>query len=316
MLTKKELLLEKEDLWLSKEEDSDEWYEEGIQLYEKLSKVDSFNFAHYNKQQANLLLEKARNEKMHHGNMNRAESLLKRVIDLEPTHSEIYYRLAFINGDHEKWEAVLFYANEAFKYKLSEKEKIKLFALMGCAYKKIKLHHRGKEQFEHAEALDVKSEWTLFIEKYRNLADERRVISRQKREEREECLEEALQKTRENMCCILTLHTSYNALITSDTEVSLNPKEAELLSFLVLNETAFVSKSLILDYVWPEIALDNPNSTVVKRNISSLRRKLSQAFEILSGTDFIKFEENGYKLILSVPLQVFKGVDYRRISCR
>lgn len=40
MLTNKELLPEKEELWLSKEDDSDEWYEEGIQLYEKLSKVD------------------------------------------------------------------------------------------------------------------------------------------------------------------------------------------------------------------------------------------------------------------------------------
>lgn len=192
MLTNKELLLEKEDLWLSKEDDSDEWYEEGIRIYEVLSKVDSFNFAHYNKQQANLLLEKARNEKMHHGNMNRAESLLKRVIDLEPGHWEIYYRLAFINAHHEKWEAVLFYANEALKYKLSEKEKIKLSALMGCAYKKIKLHYRGKEQFEHAEELDVKNEWTLFIEKYKDLADERRTITRQQREEREESFETAL----------------------------------------------------------------------------------------------------------------------------
>lgn len=156
MLTNKELLLEIEELWLSKEDDTDEWYEEGIQLYEKLGKVDSFNFAHYNKQRANLLLEKARNEKMHHGNMNQAESLLKRVIDLEPGHSEIYYRLAFINAHHEKWEAVLFYANEALEYRLSLDEEIKLSALMGCAYRKIKLHHRGKEQFEHAEALDVK----------------------------------------------------------------------------------------------------------------------------------------------------------------
>ena len=155
MLTKKELLLEKEDLWLSKEDDSDEWYEEGIRIYELLSKVDSFNFAHYNKQQANLLLEKARNEKMHHGNMNRAESLLKRVIDLEPTHSEIYYRLAFINAHHEKWEAVLFYANEALEYRLSLDEEIKLSALMGCAYKKIKLHHRGKEQFENCRNIFI-----------------------------------------------------------------------------------------------------------------------------------------------------------------
>lgn len=315
MMTKKELLLE-EDLWLSKEDDSEEWYEEGIRLYDKLSKVDSFNFAHYNKQHANLLLEKARHEKILHGNMHRAENLLKRLIDLEPNHPEIYYRLAFINASYEKWEAVLFYANEALDYGLSESEKIKLSALMGCAYRKIKLHHRGKKQFEHAEAMDVKNEWILFIEKYRDLADEMRVITRQQREEREDDLEEALQKTREKMGCILTLYSSHNGLITSDTEVSLNPKEAEILAFLALKKEGFVSKNQILDYVWPELSLDNPNSTVVKRNISSLRRKLSQAFESHIGKDFILSEASGYKLNLPVHLRVFKGVDSRRISCR
>lgn len=223
---------------------------------------------------------------------------------------------AFINAHHEKWEAVLFYANEALDYGLSESGKIKLSALMGCAYRKIKLHHREKEQFEHAEALDVKNEWTLFIGKYRDLADERRAITRLQREEREESFETALQNTHENMCCILTLYSSYNCLITSESEVSLSMKEAELLSFLSVNKDGFVSRKKILDNIWPELTSDNPNSTVVKRNISSLRKKLSEAFESHLGMEFIRFEDNGYKLYLPVSIQVFKGVDSRRISCR
>lgn len=312
----KEALLKQEELWLSEENDTDEWYEEGLQIYEKLSRVDHFNFARYNKQRANLLLEQARHEKLLHGNMHRAESLLKRVIDLEPNHPEIYYRLAFINAHHRKWEAILFYANESLDYGLSVVEEIKISALMGYAYKQIGLRHRGKEQFEHAEGLDDKREWTLFIEKYKDMAGERRSFTRQQREERDESIDTALQKTHENLCCILTLYSSHNCLVTSENEVSLSLKEAELLSFLALNEEGFVSKSQILHHVWPELSLDNPNSTVVKRNISSLRTKLSQAFKGYLGKELIRFEENGYKLVLPVPLQVFKGVDPRRLSCR
>ena len=312
----KETLLKQEELWLSEENDSDEWYEKGLQLYEKLRRVDHFNFARYNKQQATLLLEQARHEKLLRGNMSRAESLLKSVIDLEPDHPEIYYRLAFINAHHRKWEAVLFYANEALEYGISVDEEIKLSALMGCAYRKINLHRRSKEQFEHAETLDNKKEWVLFIKKYKDMGDERPFPTRQHRDEREASLEIALQNTRVNACCILTLYSSHNCLTTSGNEVSLSLKEAELLAFLALNEGSFVSNSKILHHVWPELALENPYSTVVKRNISSLRAKLAQAFDDHLGKQLIQFVENGYKLVLPVPLEVFKGIDSRRLSCR
>ena len=308
----KETLLKMEEMWLSEENDTDEWYEEGLKLYKQLSYRDHFNFALYNKKQVDLLLGQARNEKLLHGNMHRAEGLLKRVIDVDPNHSEIYYRLAFINVHFKKWEAVLFYANEALEYGLSLDEEIKISALMGYSYSQIGLRRRGKEQFEHAEKLDDKEEWTLFIQKYRSLADERRILTKQQREEKNESFEIARQKTRENLCFILNLYSNQNCFITSEHEVSLNPKEAELLSFLSLNKDSVVSKAKILNNIWPEL---DSNSTVVKRNISSLRTKLSQAFDGVSGTDIIQFEKSGYKLSLPLPLQIFKGVNPRQSSC-
>ncbi|WP_312755875.1 hypothetical protein [Rummeliibacillus suwonensis] len=143
-------LREREKTWQANSEDTDGWYEEGINLYQQLLRIDPFNYSDYNKKLANLMLEKARNEKMLHGNMLTAERLLKRVIDIEPDCSEIYYRLAFINAYTKKWEAVLFYANEAIDLGISLYEEIKLSALMGCAYTQIGLKRRGKEQFEHA----------------------------------------------------------------------------------------------------------------------------------------------------------------------
>lgn len=84
--------------------------------------------------------------------------------------------------------------------------------------------------------LTFQREWVLFIEKYKDIADERRSSTRQQREEREASLETALQRTHENICCILTLYSSHNCLVTGEEEVSLSLKEAELLSFLALNE--------------------------------------------------------------------------------
>lgn len=308
----KDALLKTEKIWLSEENDTDEWYEQGLKLYKQLSNIDHFNFALYNQKQVDLLLGQARNEKILHGNMNRAERLLKRVIDVNPNHSEIYYRLAFINVHFKKWEAVLFYANEALDYGITLEEEIKISALMGYAYCQIGLRRRGKEQFEHAERLDDTKEWTLFIQKYRELADERRILTKQQRENNNESVEIALQKMRENLCYILNLYLNQNRFITNENDVRLSPKEAELLSFLAVNKDRVVSTAKILTNIWPEL---NSNSTVVKRTISDLRKKLSKVFNGLSGTDIIQSDEFGYKLTLPLPVQMVKGVNLKTLSC-
>lgn len=196
-------------------------------------RVDHFNRTDYSKRKVDLLLEKARDEKMNHGNYKRAEILLKRIIDTEPNHPEVYYRLAFINAYFEKWEAALFYANETFEYGPSLDEEIKLSALMGYAFTKIGLKQRGKEYFEYAESLDNEKEWTLFIDNYKDLANTRNIMIKKAVQEKEENIEVALQKMRENLCYILSIRSRRNFFITSANQISISPKEAELLAFLI-----------------------------------------------------------------------------------
>jgi len=314
---KKEELLDMLSIWQAKPIDTEDWYQKGIDLYTQLCQVDSFDKAKYNKNLANLHLEQARNEKMLHGNISTAERLLKKVIDIEPDHSEIYYRLAFINEYSKKWEAILFYANEAINQGITVEEEIKLSALMGYAYIQIGLKRHGKELFEHATTLDTNKEYVLFIEHYKDLAAHRLPTRRQQREEKNESIEVALEHTRENLCCILSVYSHNDCLITSTNEVSLTPKEAELLAFLVQNNGQPISPSKVLSDIWPEIAINKSNSTVVKRNISSLRSKCAKAFEAdYNPKELIPFEQGGYLLKFPVKVEIFKGVDFRRLSCR
>lgn len=313
----KEKLLESVDIWQVNTDDTEEWYQKGINLYRELRHIDPFNYIDYSTKLANLMIEQARSEKMLHGNIRTAEKLLKEVIDIEPEHSEIFYRLAFINEHSKKWEAVLFYANEALNQGITLDEEIKLSALMGYAYIQIGLKRHGKELFEHALSLDTNKEWTLFIENYKELSNQRIPLNRKQQKESDKSIEVALQYTRENLCCILSAYSNYNCLITSSNEISLDSKEAELLAFLVQNSDQPVTRFKILSHIWPELAKDNPKTNVVKRNIYSLRKKCEGAFEtIYNPKELIAFEQNGYHLKFPVKVEVFKGVDFRRLSCR
>lgn len=304
-------LLEKEAIWLLDESHHEEWYEEGINLYSQLIHFDPFNQAHYTNQLANLYLEKAIDEKMYHGNIRTAEQLLMRVIDLDPNHSQIYYRLAFINEHYKKWEAVIFYANEAFEYGVSEEEEIKLSALMGYAYRNIGLINRAKDQFEHAKQLDAERDWYLFIEHYEELV-KRRQQRRTLTHDEDISLERTLQSLREDFCYVLNFYSNKNVLITIDFEIKLTLKEAELLAFLIKQDDQAVSNATLLQHIWPELAISNPKSSVVKKTIRELRIKLSDH----SLVSFIATESHGYKLNSPREVKIVQGMNFQRLSCK
>lgn len=80
------------------------------------------------------------------------------------------------------------------------------------------------------------------------------------------------------------------------------------MAFLIKQQGEPVSKEKILNHIWPELG-DNPSSTVVKRNISSLRSKLRVEFKDPIITD------NGYQVNLPVEVVIFKNVEFDRLSC-
>ena len=85
--------------------------------------------------------------------------------------------------------------------------------------------------------------------------------------------------------------------------------------FYLKNQEQPISSKKILIHLWPDIALGNPNSTIVKRYISSLRKSLSLAFSEYSGNDLIRFEQSGYKIYLPIEVLVFKGVNFALLTC-
>ncbi|MER2262777.1 MAG: helix-turn-helix domain-containing protein [Psychrobacillus sp.] len=305
-------LLEDQNDWQSIEGRDELWFEQGIKLYERLIQLDPFNLAYYTNQLVNLYLESAINEKIYRGNILRAERLLKKVIDIDPEHAQIYYRLAFINEYFEKWEAVLFYANEALDYGISEEEEVKLSALMAYAYRRLGLVKRSRDQFKYARELDKDKEWFLFIEHYEELGNKRLKNSNKRLQTEKDNIEILLQRKRENLCYILSLYSNQNMFIAADTEIDLTMKEAELLAFLAKQEGNVTSSYSILQHIWPELALNNPTSSVVKKTIHELRKKFADSQLGL----VINTESPGYLLSSSTKIEIIQGVNFNRLSCR
>lgn len=297
--------------WYSTEARDELWFDQGIKLYERLIQLDPFNLAYYTNQLVNLYLESAVNEKMYHGNIMTAERLLKKVIDIDPEHAQIYYRLAFINDHLKKWEAVLFYANEALDYGISEEEEVKLSSLMAYAYGRLGLAKRSREQFKYARELDKDKEWLLFIEHYEELGNKRLKNSNKRLQTEKDNIQILLQRKRENLSYILSLYSNRNVLIAADTEINLRMKEAELLAFLVKQEGNVTSSDSILQHIWPELALNNPTSSVVKKTIRELRKKFADSQLGL----VINTESPGYLLSSSIKIEIVQGVNFNRLSC-
>ncbi|MEK4246583.1 winged helix-turn-helix domain-containing protein [Psychrobacillus sp. FSL K6-2684] len=305
-------LLENQNDWQSLEVRDELWFEQGIKLYERLIQLDSYNLAYYTNQLVHLYLESAINEKIYHGNILRADRLLKKVIDLDPEHAQIYYRLAFINEHFKKWEAVLFYANEALDYGISEEEEVKLSSLMAYAYRKLGLVKRSRDQFKYAKELDKEKVWYLFIEHYEELGKKTLKSNSKGLQTGQDNIERLLQRKRENLCYILSFYSNRNMLIADDSEIPLTLKEAELLAFLTKQEGKLISSARILEHIWPELAINNPTSSVVKKTIRGLRKKFTDYnLELVIDT-----ESPGYQLSSSIKIEIVQGVNFDRLSCR
>jgi two-component system, OmpR family, response regulator MprA len=70
-------------------------------------------------------------------------------------------------------------------------------------------------------------------------------------------------------------------------EISLSPREADLLELLLRNRRHVVTRELALESIWGGVAARSLN--VVDRNVSNLRRKLGepQLIETVRGTGFV-----------------------------
>ena len=91
------------------------------------------------------------------------------------------------------------------------------------------------------------------------------------------------------VCDELLFQITYNNKI-----LRLRPKEYDLLKILIENSHRILSKSQLIDIVWPHLP---KNSRVVDTNVSRLRTKL----KILGHPGIYVSSKRGYRLITEKP---------------
>lgn len=146
-LQTREELLEAELEWEKQEEDIDlfAWWEQGIELYRKLSRLEPKN-ERYKIQQANLLLKAGGDLKIRQSNFSRARRLFHELIRMEPEHAIAHYRLGFLWYYEQDWEKSIRYLKRALELKpakssqqINREQEMKALCYLAKAYQKLSL---------------------------------------------------------------------------------------------------------------------------------------------------------------------------------
>ncbi|WP_423798219.1 winged helix-turn-helix domain-containing protein [Neobacillus sp. SAB-20_R2A] len=286
MHSKMEELLDFEDNWLDREgldegDGRNVWLEEGIRLYTRFQELDRKE-PRYSIMLANLYLQLGRDEKMRRGNYRRAYEILRRATTYSPDKPDAFYHLSFILAEEDrKWEAVLFYGKEALEKGIDGSRRIKLLCNLALAYIRIGYPRKGEDLIREASTLDVKKEQLWFIELYRDKMKKRQmepILLKGNDEKRKRIthhdMDQILEDAMNGKYVVLNLADSEKLVYGSSDTVRLEPKQAELLGYLIDNKGIYCDKNRIEKAVWNDQVL---NPAVVKRYIAGIRGKLAQA---------------------------------------
>ncbi|MBU8919071.1 winged helix-turn-helix domain-containing protein [Bacillus sp. FJAT-29953] len=317
MQTQIEELLDFEDNWLDREgldegDGRNGWLEEGIRLYTRFLELDRKE-PRYSIMLANLYLQLGRDEKIRRGNYLRAYDILRRATIYSPDKPDAFYHLSFILAEEDrKWEAVLFYGNEALEKGIDGSKRIKLLCNLALAYTRIGYPRKGSDLIREAVTLDVKKEQLWFIELYMDKMKKKQmepILLKENDEKRKRIthhdIDQILDDAMNGKYVVLNLADSEKLVYGSSDTVRLEPKQAELLGYLIDNKGIYCDKSRIEKAVWNDQVL---NPAVVKRYIAAIRRKLAQAM----GRNDIKESvlrttQNGeYVWIADIPAKVLR----------
>lgn len=110
-----EELLEYESDWLDREDESSQsWINEGVKLYEYLSRANR-NELRYRETLLNLLLLQGEDLKLQHHAYKKAKRSFQTIIEIDPEHSKAYYRLGFLYFYENEWVKAMDAFQQALK---------------------------------------------------------------------------------------------------------------------------------------------------------------------------------------------------------
>ncbi|WP_077212385.1 helix-turn-helix domain-containing protein [Bacillus dakarensis] len=279
-------LLDWEDDWLERDgfdegEERNAWLEEGVQLYKQFIQIDKRE-PRYSITLSELYLEVGRDEKLKRGNQLRAYETLRSATIHAPNKPDAFYHLSFLLAkEKRRWEAVLFYGNEALEKGLTSSRRIKLLCNLALGYARLGYLSKSRTLFEQARELDTDMDHEWFIELYSDRIKENRrepILLKETNEKRKLVSREdyttVIDDAMDGKCVVLDLTKEDKFFRAGKDDIRLERKEAEILGYLMDHSMTSCPKRRIEESVWEDRKV---SASAVKRYITSIRRKLSQA---------------------------------------
>ncbi|MCV9885130.1 helix-turn-helix domain-containing protein [Metabacillus halosaccharovorans] len=275
-----------EDNWVESDgldegEERNAWLEEGVELYKQFIQMDKRE-PRYSITLSELYLEVGRDEKIKKGNQIRAYETLRLATIHAPNKPDAFYHLSFVLAkEKRRWEAVLFYSNEALEKGITSSRRIKLLCNMALGYARLGYITKSLKLFEEARKLDVHLDHEWFIELYSDRIKENRrepILLKETNEKRKFVSREdykiVIDDAMDGKCVVLDLTKENKFFRAIKDDIRLERKEAEILGYLMDHSMTSCPKKCIEESIWDDRKV---SASAVKRYITSIRRKLSQA---------------------------------------
>ncbi|NHC43001.1 hypothetical protein G6549_24195 [Bacillus sp. MM2020_1] len=279
-------MLDLEDNWLDRDglDEGDErnlWLEEGIRLYKRFLELDRKE-PRYSINLADLYLQLGRDEKMRRGNYHTAYDILRKATLYTPSKPDAFYHLSFVLAEESRrWEAVLFYGKEALEKGIEGSKRIKLLCNLALGYSRVGYVQKALDLIREAQKSDAQGEHSWFIQLYKdkmNLKRNEPILLKEIDEDRTMIsnreLDQLVEEAEKGHCVVLNLAGPERLFYGIKDTIRLEPKQANLLGYLIDNKGIYCTKNGIENAVWNDQTV---NPTTVRRYISAIRRKLSQA---------------------------------------
>ncbi|WP_088103009.1 helix-turn-helix domain-containing protein [Halalkalibacter urbisdiaboli] len=311
-----EELLDWEDNWLDRDgldegEERNAWLEEGVDLYKQFIQLDKKE-PRYSITLSELYLEVGRDEKMKRGNQLAAYETLRLASIHASTKPDAFYHLSFVLAkEKRKWEAVLFYGNEALERGLVGSKRIKLLCNLGLGYARLGYIDKAFKLFEEAKMLDEHHEHEWFIELYSDKIKENRrepILLKESNEKRRfvsrDSYKDVIEDAMNGKCVVLDLTKADKYFRAFKDDVHLERKEAEILGFIMDHALSSCSKESIEKSIWEERKVSD---STVKKYMLKIRNKLSQAMGREDIKDSVLVTTNkGYEWRIDTPYYVLR----------
>lgn len=308
-------LLDLEGEWLERGDESNlNWIQEGVRLYEALSRKNKKEVAH-RVALAHYLLMQGEDMKLREHSYEKALTVIERVVKLEPDNARAYYRLGFLYFYKERWAMSIDSFQKALqasprhnRQRLNNEQKIKAHHyILICSQV---LLHEGLKSANSlpAEELDMFPEIYLLINEIEEGTSEREkpyivtINGKEKRFLSEQEYEDFSNPFKNPDCFILNqLHIQDTRVSFKDREVHITPNDVPLLELIMKYPgEKGISVGAIIQRKYPHS--QNPENTL-RRAIGRLRRRLEPVDPL---RELIQTIDGGYRWNCHVEYRMFK----------